>query len=336
MRDLNFRLLFLPIILILLVIGTQIIRNLSVQKSQAAPSNSKIYVVNSGNNNVSVIDSRTNSVIATIPVGNNPACMGINSAGTKGYVENDGDSTISIIDLNSNSVINTIPFSAGDCSGIVYNSTNNRFYIAKHNNGPISVYDASTDTYITEIAITGVLEDLALNPNGSKLYVAVRNVSPNNNITIIDTASNTVSTSIPVSYEPTGVAINSTNTRIYVTGSDTNLVNVYDASTNSLITSTVVGNQPNTVRTSITAGKIYTLGNSSDTISILDDSTDKVINTIPVVKNPYRLAVDPNSQTDLYILTIGSNTVTRVDTRTNSVTAIIGVNNGAAAIVIKP
>jgi YVTN family beta-propeller protein len=42
-----------------------------------SPDGSKLYVANSASNNVSVIDTATNTVIATIPVGSHPVALGL-------------------------------------------------------------------------------------------------------------------------------------------------------------------------------------------------------------------------------------------------------------------
>ncbi|WP_235550673.1 hypothetical protein [Paenibacillus sp. Soil750] len=42
------------------------------------PNTNRIYVTNTTNNNVSVINGITNTVVATIPVGSNPRSVAVN------------------------------------------------------------------------------------------------------------------------------------------------------------------------------------------------------------------------------------------------------------------
>ncbi|MGM7684809.1 YncE family protein [Cytobacillus sp. Hm23] len=62
-----------------------------------------VYVANEGTNTVSVIDSKTHSVIATVPVRNQPNDVAIPPDGKLVYVANKGDgfnsSTVSVITL---------------------------------------------------------------------------------------------------------------------------------------------------------------------------------------------------------------------------------------------
>src|SRR5204862_4011269 len=65
------------------------------------------------NNFVSVIDTATNTVVATIPVGVAPNGIAITPDGTRAYVTDDGSDTVSVIDTTTNTVIGTIPVGVG-------------------------------------------------------------------------------------------------------------------------------------------------------------------------------------------------------------------------------
>ncbi len=72
------------------------------------PDGTRAYVVNSVSNTVSVIDTATNTVTGTIPVGALPVGVAVSPDGTRAYVTNQDANTVSIIDTASNSVIGTI------------------------------------------------------------------------------------------------------------------------------------------------------------------------------------------------------------------------------------
>jgi YVTN family beta-propeller protein len=70
-------------------------------------------VANEDSNNVSVINTKTNKVIATVPVGKEPNGVAVTPNGTKVYVVNSGDnyntpSTVSVIDTATNKVITNV------------------------------------------------------------------------------------------------------------------------------------------------------------------------------------------------------------------------------------
>src|SRR4029078_8551339 len=71
----------------------------------------RAYVANECTNAVTVIDTATNSVIATIPIGTIPASVAITPDGTRAYVTLPipGINAIAVIDTATNTVIATIP-----------------------------------------------------------------------------------------------------------------------------------------------------------------------------------------------------------------------------------
>jgi|SRR5712671_4242095 len=67
------------------------------------------YITNWNSNTVSVIDTATNAVSATIPVGPTPMGVAVSPDGSKVYVANELHD-VSAIDTATNTVIATIPF----------------------------------------------------------------------------------------------------------------------------------------------------------------------------------------------------------------------------------
>src|SRR5438105_338088 len=69
------------------------------------------YVTNRGSDTVSVLDTATNTVIATIPVGVGrvPEEVAITPDGAHAYVTNGGFDTVSVLDTATNTILTTIP-----------------------------------------------------------------------------------------------------------------------------------------------------------------------------------------------------------------------------------
>jgi YVTN family beta-propeller protein len=81
----------------------------------AAPDGSKVYVANLASNplfptgTVSVIDTATNTVTGTIPVGAFPGGVAVTPDGSKVYVTDESSNTVSVIATATNTVSATIP-----------------------------------------------------------------------------------------------------------------------------------------------------------------------------------------------------------------------------------
>lgn len=179
-------------------------------------SGTRIYVAQGGGgaipglptlgHRVSVIDTASNTEIASIPFVNKPQGVAINPAGTRAYVTHRLLSgTVSVIDTASNSVVGSIPVGTSP-SDVAFNPSGTRAYVTHDNFGSyqVSVIDTATDTVVTTIAVGNTPSGVAFNPAGTRAYVSNRG---SRTVSVIDTASNTVGGTIQVVYGAQGIAV---------------------------------------------------------------------------------------------------------------------------------
>jgi YVTN family beta-propeller protein len=77
---------------------------LEAPQSGAAPF---AYIPN-GQSSLSIIDTATNALTATIPVGQHPCGVAVRPDGRRVYVSNFDDGTVSVIDARTNVVVATV------------------------------------------------------------------------------------------------------------------------------------------------------------------------------------------------------------------------------------
>jgi YVTN family beta-propeller protein len=143
-----------------------------------APTNGDMYVANSGGNTVSVIDTSTNKVIATISVGKNPSGNGLAFADTNGdmYVANTLDDSVSVIDTSTNKVIATIPV-GNTPEGVAFNPSNGRMYVTNGGGNTVSIISTiSQDTTPPDTAIISAIDGSKrdITNGGSTLYRSIQ------------------------------------------------------------------------------------------------------------------------------------------------------------------
>ena len=107
------------------------------------PANDTVYVANSGDNTVSVIDGATSAVTATIGVGSQPAGIAVEPRTHLLYVSNDGDNTVSVIDGLTHAVKATINVGS-EPLGIATDPTTDTIYVANSGDNTVSVIDGAS------------------------------------------------------------------------------------------------------------------------------------------------------------------------------------------------
>jgi YVTN family beta-propeller protein len=205
------------------------------------------YIPNLGSGTVSVIDTTTNKVTTTIPVGDLGGEVGVAVApgGRRVYVANDADpGALLVIDTVKNTVIASIPIGSYPL-GVAVAPDGRTAYVVNPGPAPdyagiVSVIDTAINKVITTIAVGSYPFGVAVAPDGGKLYV-VNALSET--VSVINTATNSVIATIAVGSFPSGVAVTPDGRKVFVTNIESDSVSVISTATNS-VTATIPINAP--------------------------------------------------------------------------------------------
>ena len=292
------------------------------------------YITNTDSNTVSVIDTATNTVIATVNVGSYPFGVAVNPVGTKIYVPNEGSNDVSIIDTATNTVTATVKVGFGP-HGAAVNPEGTKVYVTNYGDNNVSVIDTATNTVTATVNVGGNPQGVAVTPDGTKLYVVNYWDST---VSVIDTATNIVTATVPVGYDPNGVAVNPEGTKVYVTTSGDSTVSVIDTTTNTVTATVPVGRSPFGVAFTPDGKKVYVTNQNDGSVSVIDTATNNVIATVNVGSNPFGIAVNPEG-TKIYVANGNSNNVSVIDSATNNVIATVNVGDnpiGFGQFIVPP
>jgi YVTN family beta-propeller protein len=227
------------------------------------PNGQYVYSTNRFDGTVSVISASSNTVVTTITVGQNPIGLAITPNGEYVYVTNYGGNTVSVISAASNTVTATI-------TGLNYPedvavSPNGEFIYVKYsydqNQVLFSVISTATNTASANLTLNGYPDffdggtgGIAVAPNGEFIYVSGSDWTNGNLVSVISTASNTVTETIilggmtdPEFGGSSGVAVSPNGQFLYATSSDWTIGN----SVSEISTAT------NTVTETIARGGMY-------------------------------------------------------------------------------
>jgi len=150
-------------------------------------------------------------------------------------------------------------------------------------------------------------------------------------VSVIRTSDNAVIGSVKVGTSPESMALNITGTRLYVANYGSSNVSVVDVSgtSPSLITNVAVGAYPRGIAFATVNGqpRVYVTRYTSSSVAVIDATTNKqidvnpstsTVDSIKVGANPQAITVSADG-TRAYVTNYGSNSVSVINTTTNTV-----------------
>lgn len=132
-----------------------------------------VYAADGNSNQVAVIDTATDEVIATIPVGDEPWRTYASPDGKTMVALNNGDKTISVIDTRTNKVIATFP-GGEDMTGVNFVNGGKKAYVISRGESAVYVFDMERMKELKRIKLGNRmdLETASTTPDGKKVYLA--------------------------------------------------------------------------------------------------------------------------------------------------------------------
>src|SRR5437762_1855554 len=198
------------------------------------------YITNLSDGTVSVIDTASNTVMATVPVGNFPNGVAVTPDGAHVYVANVVDGTVSVIETAGNTVTATVPVGLFPF-GVAVTPDGAHVYVANQGGGNVSVIATASNTVTATVTVGPSPTGVAVTPDGTRVYVANFNADT---ISVIATASNTVTATVTVGANPAGVAVTPDGARVYVANQNSNNVAMIATASNTVTATVLVGNAP--------------------------------------------------------------------------------------------
>ena len=256
------------------------------------PDGGRAYIT--GRGEIQVLDTTSNTVVATVPVAG-VARIAINPMGGHLYALSGSD--LLFIDAVSYAIIATVSLGSEGLTDLAVGPAGRYIYIRQFGYPPkVLVFDTITNSLIATVAAGGMQDGIVVHPSGNYVYVP-----RNNELDVIDTASNTVTTTVSLSMGGSvrDVAIHPDGTYVYVanTGSDVAVVNT---ATNTVVD--MVSAESLMYQMAITVhpdgGHVYTVGYSPANpilvgkASVIDTTTGLEVGEVLMAPGIFNVAVD--------------------------------------------
>jgi YVTN family beta-propeller protein len=204
-----------------------------------------------------------------------------------------------------------------------------RAYIT--HNQSVTAIDVETGTVVGSVPLGTQVSDVAVLPDGSRLYVSK---TFTHQIAIIDTASMAITGHISAGADPIGLAISPDGTRLYVEANT--VVRIVDTATNAVTATMAVPGDNHAMALSPDGSRLYVTGcNGDNNVRVVNTTSKTVIATVPVGARPCGVAVSPGGAR-IYVSNSNADSVTVIDAATSGVITTVPVGDQPYGMTVMP
>lgn len=287
------------------------------------------YIPRSGNNQVSVVDTTNNTVVANIAVGGNPWGVATHPAGHRVYVPGQASNTVAVIDTATNTVLTNIPVGAAPYHAAV-TPDGTQVYVPNFSGGSVSVISTATNSVVATIGGLSAPNAVAISPSGQFAYVTSYNSGA---LYIINTATQAVTTVPGMSVASEGIAVHPSGRYVYTVGNSSSVAAILDTTTNAIATTANIGNDAWGVAVHPN-GRYFYVSRGGDQLRVFRTSDNVQVALIDVgtgTRAPTGISLSPSGNF-AYVANRSTSSVTVVNTVTNTVAATIASANAPLAL----
>jgi len=273
----------------------------------AASSNGEfVYVVNSGNGTVSVIQTSDNTVVATVDVGSPtpplpPRGIAVTPDGKFVYVANPSDNNVSVIQTSNNMVVATVD--VGNVPLGIAIPTNDKVFVANSLSGTLYIIEISSNTVVATVTKVGDTPvALAAGPDGDFVFVA-NSDSHNVNIVPVELAITDPTSewvTVDVGECPEGITTSTNSTLnlnlVYVSNSCSNTVTIINLPFEMIEATVPVADSPAGIAATPNGDYIYVAHIDSNMVGVIEfeGSSWSVTDSFPTGDKPLGVAIAPS------------------------------------------
>lgn len=235
----------------------------------------RTVLVSDATGSVGVVDLPSRTVVARVPVGEQPAGIAVERYGRHAYVANSGAGTVSVVDVAARTVVDTVP--VGDTPvAVTVRADGARAYVANQESADITVIDTADRSVVTTVPVGFLpwktVEGIAVSRDGTRAVVTLDSGFGTDTLQVVDLERGEVTGAVPVGRSPLGVAISPDGRRAWVADSDDGTVSAVDLLAGTRSRTIDVGGSPSMVLLG-PGGRAWVPAAADGTVAALDLAT---------------------------------------------------------------
>ncbi len=297
---------------------------LALFASTLAAAPIRVYVANSDDNKVSIIDPATNHVVGEIAVSPNPHGIVPSPDGSRFYVSSESKDVLDVVDRKTSTIIRRVPLGTRP-NNVAITADGKRVYICIRGESCVDIVDTASLEKVKSVEVGKGPHNIYRTPDGTHMIATAMD---GEKLTVIDVKTEKPEFEIPLGGVPRPLVIDAGPdgkiSRLFVQLSNLHGFAVLDYASRRITNRVLLPDAPPGARPLIPETFSHGIGIAPDhktlwVTSLLDNSVSvfslpelRRRNTIPVGRGPDWLVFTPDGRR-CYVSNAGSNSVSAID-----------------------
>jgi YVTN family beta-propeller protein len=298
------------------------------------PLNEKLYIRGDVGDAISVVNTSTETVEATIPayVSQNSyslsSTFAVDTTSGEVYAANTMNANLSVIDPQTDEIVGGIAV-GGAPNAMVFDPANGDLYVANWQTGNVSVVSGTSHSVVATVAVGSRPGAILYDPASNQVFVANY---MSGNVTVIDAATNLVVANLSTGSVPIALVLDTDDDEVDVANEANGAashVTVLDATTDSIAGNVTVGGGPQALAYAPREDVVVVANAATNNVSVINQSTGSVVATIGVGVAPAAAVFDA-ANGEAYVLNAETPNLTAIDLSTDAIVGSVDTDNGYA------
>jgi YVTN family beta-propeller protein len=205
---------------------------------------------------------------------------------------------------------------------ILYAPSTGNLYLGNQSGDDLGVFSPASASVTGTVLLPNVPSLLTYGSTHKRVYVGI-----DGNVSVVNTLTNKVTSTFPVTRQPDGLAFDAHNGELFISDYVWNNVSVVNTSSFTVAGSILLGALPYNMAYDSGNGDLYVADLESSQLIVVNAATEHVTGYIPLGTTPYGVVYDPMTQ-DVYVDDFYTGNVSVVSCATNTLVGYLpaGVN----------
>ena len=275
----------------------------------------RLYVTNENSGDLTVIDTATREVIATIPLGKRPRGIKASPDGSTLFIALSGSPIappgtdesklpppdrkadgIGVVDVKSGKLLRVIQ-AGSDPEQTAVSADGTRLFVANEDAGIASVINVADGRVLGTVPVGGEPEGVDLRPDGKVVYVTSEE---DNQVAVIDAVTGKLITTFKAGPRPRSTGFLPDSSRAYISAENGAAVIVADAKAHKPLTTIKLEGgdlvRPMGVVASADGKQVFVSTGRGKSVVVIDTATNTAVGRIEVGERPWGIAATPDGR----------------------------------------